>query len=157
VGDRTHHYEVEVEWTGDQGQGTASFRGYRRDHRIGSAGKPDIAGSSDPAFNGDASRWNPEELLVASISACHKLWYLHLCSVNDVVVTGYLDRCQGWMEERRDGSGLFTRVVLHPRVTIAPGSDAATAKELHHKAHEMCFIANSVNFPVTCEPEMVTG
>src|SRR5262249_17274126 len=103
-------------------------------------------------FRGDASRYNPEDLLVASLSTCHMLWYLHLCAGARVVVTEYTDDAMGRMSERSDGSGRFTEVVLRPRVTIEDGGNVALAIKLHTRAHEMCFIANSVNFPVRCEP-----
>ena len=152
---RTHRYQVVVEWTGNTGTGTSTYKGYERRHEI-SAGtqKPPIPGSSDPAFRGDPSRWNPEELLVAALSACHKLWYLHLCALAGVVVTSYIDHAEGEMEEAADGSGRFRRVTLRPEVTIASGSDAAKARELHAEAHAKCFISNSVNFPVGHEPEI---
>ncbi len=82
---KSHRFSVTVEWTGNRGSGTANYRAYSRDHEIGWAGKPVVPGSSDPAFRGDAGRYNPEELLIASLSACHMLWYLHLCAVNDVL------------------------------------------------------------------------
>ena len=147
-----HHYETAVRWTGNKGTGTSAYRAYSRDHEIVSNGKPTIPASSDPAFNGDASRYNPEELLVASLSACHMLWYLHLCAVNKVVVLDYEDRAGGIMEETDDGGGRFLEVTLRPSITVTPESDLETAKRLHHDAHEKCFIANSVNFPVGCEP-----
>jgi len=152
---KEHRYAVAVEWTGNTGAGTAGYRAYERSHEISTpdAPKPSIPGSSDPAFRGDRARWNPEELLVASLSACHKLWYLHLCSTAGVVVTDYVDRAEGWMVEE-DGGGRFRRVVLRPTVTIAAGSDAERARELHHEAHRLCYIANSVNFPVEHEPEI---
>ena len=155
---KKHRYTVTVEWTGNRGSGTSDYRSYDRSYGI-SAGerKADIAGSSDPAFRGDPARWNPEELLVASVSACHKLWYLHLCALAGVVVTGYIDRAEGIMEETADGSGRFVRVTLRPEITLAAGSDQAKARELHEPAHEKCFIANSVNFPVDCEPVIRTG
>jgi organic hydroperoxide reductase OsmC/OhrA len=152
---KKHHYGVTVKWTGNTGTGTSGYRNYERRHEI-SAGteKPPILGSSDPAFRGDASRWNPEDLLVASLSACHKLWYLHLCSEAGVVVVSYIDNAEGTMEETPDGSGHFERVVLRPQVKVMPGSDIAKARALHHAAHEKCFLANSVNFPVQHEPEI---
>jgi len=152
---KMHRYAVNLTWTGNTGTGTSSYRGYSRSFEI-SAGtrKPAIPGSSDPAFRGDPERWNPEELLVASISACHKLWYLHLCAMAGIVVTTYADSAEGEMEEAADGSGRFVRVVLRPRITIAAGSDAAKARALHADAHKMCFIANSVNFHVEHEPEI---
>src|SRR6204780_1402776 len=132
---KTHHYKVSVEWTGDTGTGTSGYRNYERRHEI-SAGtkKPAIAGSSDPNFRGDAARWNPEELLVASLSACHKLWYLHLCSDAGIVVTSYMDHAEGVMEETADGSGRFVRVILRPEVSLPPDSDFKKARELHHAA-----------------------
>jgi organic hydroperoxide reductase OsmC/OhrA len=145
-----HHYHVAVEWTGNRGSGTSGYRDYTRDHVVTAGAKPPIAGSSDPAFLGDPARWNPEELLLASASACHKLWYLHLCADAGIIVTAYLDHADGTMS---DGAhGRFTGIVLRPRVTIAPGADRELAERLHHAAHEKCYIANSVNFPITCAP-----
>jgi organic hydroperoxide reductase OsmC/OhrA len=114
-----------------------------------------IPGSSDPAFRGDAARWNPEELLVAALSACHKLSYLHLCAVAGVVVVAYVDQAEGVMEETADGAGSFQQVILRPKVTVAAGSDMVKARELHDAAHAKCFIARSVNFPVQHEPEIL--
>ena len=152
---KIHRYAVTVEWTGNTGAGTSDYRSYRRSYEI-SAGerKPRIPGSSDPAFRGDPARWNPEELLVAALSACHQLWYLHLCAEAGIVVTDYLDRAEGVMEETDDGSGRFRRVVLRPTVTVAAGSDMTKALELHKLAYGKCFIANSVNFAVEHEPEI---
>src|SRR5262249_3013765 len=144
----------QVSWTGNDGQGTRTYQGYRRDHVVSAAGKPEIPGSSDPSFRGDAARYNPEELLVASLSTCHMLWYLHLCAVNPVTVAEYQDDAAGVMEENPDGSWRFARVVLHPRVKISPESDAARARDLPHDAHRYCFIAKSMNFPVEAEPEI---
>jgi organic hydroperoxide reductase OsmC/OhrA len=134
------------------GTGTSGYRDYRRSHDISGAGKETINGSSDPLFRGDAKRWNPEELLVASLSACHQLWYLHLCADAGVVVEAYEDEAQGVMEEAEDGGGRFVEVILRPRVRIAWGSDKTRALSLHLQAHAKCFIARSVNFPVRCEP-----
>jgi len=153
---REHHYAVTVQWTGSKGTGTSGYRDYERAHEIAAEGKPAIAASSDPAFRGDRMRWNPEELLLAALSSCHQLAYLHLCVVAGIVVTEYVDHAEGWMRETPDGGGHFTRVMLRPRVTIAAG-DAAKAKELHHEAHGLCFIARSVNFPVENEPEVLAG
>jgi organic hydroperoxide reductase OsmC/OhrA len=147
-----HSYEVRVTWTGDLGTGTSGYRGYARAHEIEAAGKPPIPGSSDPAFRGDPARYNPEELLVASLSTCHMLWFLHLAAEAGVVVTGYRDDAGGTMLETPDGGGRFTEVVLRPAVTVRGDADPAAADALHHRAHELCFIARSVNFPVRCEP-----
>src|SRR5215510_142107 len=152
---KTHHYALTVTWTGNTGTGTSGYREYERRHEISaSAQKPPIPGSSDPAFRGDPTRWNPEELLVAALSACHKLWYLHLCAEAGVIVTAYFDHADGVMEETADGSGRFLSVTLRPRVKIASGSDLAKARALHDTAHQKCFIANSVNFPVHHEAEI---
>ena len=151
---RSHRYEARVEWTGNTGAGTAAYRAYERSHQITAGGKPPIPGSSDAAFRGDAERWNPEDLLVAALSACHQLSYLHLCADAKIVVTAYEDHADGVMVEDGAGGGRFERVTLRPVVTVAPGSDVERARELHHTAHERCFIASSVNFPVTHDPEI---
>ena len=154
---REHRYRTTTVWTGSLGVGTTDYRSYSREHVVRVVGKPDIAGSSDPAFRGDPARHNPEDLFVASLSACHMLWYLHLAAVSGVVVTAYEDDAEGVLAEGPEGGGRFTSVALRPRVTIAPDSDAAKARDLHAQAHRFCFIANSVNCPVTCEPEITTG
>jgi organic hydroperoxide reductase OsmC/OhrA len=145
---KQHNYKIQVEWTGNQGQGTKTYGGYKRDHTITSTGKPTLLGSSDPSFRGDPARYNPEELLVASLSSCHMLSYLHLCAVNKIVVMEYQDDATGVMNEDGKGSAAFVGVTLHPRVTIEADSDEAKALALHEEAHHNCFIANSVNFPV---------
>jgi organic hydroperoxide reductase OsmC/OhrA len=154
-----HLYGVKVTWTGNLGAGTAGYAGYSRDHVIEAPGKPAISGSSDPAFRGDVARWNPEELLLASLSACHKLWYLGLCAQAGIAVLAYEDVAEGVMREQADGAGQFTAVTLQPTVTIAAGADAAMACALHERAHEMCFIARSVKFLVDVVPtiEMAAG
>lgn len=155
MADKTYRYAVKVIWTGNIGTGTETYRGYARAHDIAADGKPTIAGSSDPAFRGDPARWNPEELLVASLSACHKLWFLGLCAQAGIVVTAYEDAAEGEMTEEPDGAGQFTSVILRPHVTISATSDEAQAMALHHQAHAMCFIARSVNFPVTTIPTII--
>jgi organic hydroperoxide reductase OsmC/OhrA len=154
---RQHRYSVTVAWRGNRGTGTSAYGAYARDHEITADGKPPIAGSSDPAFLGDRARWNPEELLVAAVSSCHQLWYLHLAAEAGIVVADYIDYAEGVMQEDADGSGRFIRVVLRPAVTLAAGGDVARAHVLHHTAHEKCFIANSVNFPVVCESNIVVA
>jgi organic hydroperoxide reductase OsmC/OhrA len=150
-----HHYKTTTTWVGNRGQGTANYRAYDRNHNIAVEGRPDILCSSDPAFRGDTSRHNPEVLLVASLSGCHMLWYLHLCVDNNIVVTEYTDEATGTMEENKDGSGQFVEVTLNPRVTVADKSMIEKANELHHKANQMCFIARSVKFPVHHKPVAV--
>ena len=151
---KQHLYAVGVRWTGNTGEGTSGYRSYKRDHEIQAAGKPPIPASSDPAFRGDASRYNPEELLVASLSACHMLWFLHLCADAGLVVTDYRDDAEGALAETDDGGGHFTQVTLRPAVRFAAGANTESASRLHEKAHRLCFIANSVNFPVLCEPSL---
>ena len=155
--EREHRYRLEVAWTGNQGSGTSGYRAYGRAHEVRAPGKPPLPGSSDSAFRGDSARWNPEEFLVASLSACHMLWYLHLCADAGVVVTDYLDRAEGIMVEPEAGVAKFERVILKPRVTLAPGADHERARTLHHEAHRRCYIANSVNFAVEHAPEFVPG
>ena len=152
---RTHAYAITTTWTGNRGEGTASYRAYGRDHDLDATGRPTLAASSDPAFRGEADRWNPELLLVAALSDCHLLAYLHLCAVNGVVVTGYRDEAIGTMEEV-GGGGRFTEVVLHPIVTVADDSMIERANALHLDAHASCFIASSVNFPVRTEATATT-
>lgn len=154
VDKRAHSYEVAVEWNGNLGSGTSSYAAYSRDHIICSDGKPPLYGSSDPAFRGDATKWNPEELLVASLSACHKLWYLHLCATAGVCVLGYHDVATGRMEEHPEIGGRFTNVILRPKVLVRATDDVNLASELHHEAHRKCFIANSVNFSVEVNPSI---
>jgi organic hydroperoxide reductase OsmC/OhrA len=145
-----HRYTVKISWTGNRGTGTSGYRQYGRDHLIEAGTKPAIPASSDPAFLGDAARWNPEDLLVASASACHQLWYLHLCADAGLVVLAYEDEAQGTMLDTAQ-EGRFTEIVLHPRVTLRAGDDLELAQHLHHAAHEKCYVANSVNFPIRCE------
>jgi organic hydroperoxide reductase OsmC/OhrA len=149
---KSHHYKIAVVWSADGSEGTKNYRAYSRNHTISADGKPAILASSDPPFRGDASRYNPEELLVASLSACHMLWYLHPCAVSGVTVLHYDDAAVGTVEENADGSGRFSRVELHPAVTISRESDPHEAQSLHERAHELCFIARSVNFPVVVAP-----
>jgi organic hydroperoxide reductase OsmC/OhrA len=149
---KTHSYDVRVAWTGNTGVGTAGYADYRRDTVTTAGDKDGLLGSSDPNFRGDPARWNPEELLLTSLSQCHLLWYLDLVARAGVVVTDYVDESSATMVLNSDGSGQFQRVVLRPSVTITDPDDRSRALELHSRAHEMCFIARSVNFPVDCEP-----
>ncbi len=151
-----HDYQLTVKWTGNTGTGTSNYKAYERSHTIITDNKPDISGSSDPAFRGDKTKHNPEELLLASLSSCHLLWFLHLCAEAGVVVTDYVDNATGIMVETADGGGRFTEVTLNPIVTVAKESMIETANKLHKKANELCFIANSVNFPVHHKPTCIT-
>jgi organic hydroperoxide reductase OsmC/OhrA len=143
-----HNYALTLKWTGNKGEGTSTYRAYERSHSILIDNKMEILASSDPAFRGDKTKHNPEELLVASLSSCHLLSYLHVCVMAGVVVVDYVDHATGTMVETADGGGHFTEVTLHPVVTVAESSMKEKANELHKKASELCFIAHSVNFPV---------
>jgi organic hydroperoxide reductase OsmC/OhrA len=151
---KEHHYSLQLSWTGNRGRGTSGYRDYDRSHEIRIKGKPLLKGSADPAFLGDPSLHNPEDLLVASLSACHMLWYLHLCADAGIVVTGYEDNASGTMVQK-GGEAQFSSVVLKPKVTIKAGGDREKAEQLHERANALCFIARSVNFPVEHEVEIV--
>jgi organic hydroperoxide reductase OsmC/OhrA len=151
-----HHYKTTVTWIGNLGKGTSDYRSYERNHVINAEGKPTIPASSDPSFRGDRTRYNPEELLVSSLSSCHMLWYLHLCSVAGIVVVDYTDEATGTMVETADGGGYFKEVTLYPKVVVSDESMIEKANALHHDANKMCFVANSVNFPVLHNPSCNT-
>ncbi|MDM1442707.1 OsmC family protein [Myroides odoratimimus] len=152
---KTHNYRATIEWTDNKGTGTDNYKSYERDHTITIEHKPAILGSSDPAFRGDKTRHNPEDMFISSLSSCHMLWYLHFCSVNNIIVVAYTDHVTGVMIEEVDGKGKFTEVTLHPTVVVANKDMVEKAKELHHKANEYCFIANSVNFPIKHNPTIL--
>lgn len=151
---KLHHYQLQLKWTGNQGKGTSNYRAYSRDHEFHFPEKGIvIPGSSDPAFRGDPTRYNPEELLVASLASCHMLWFLHLSSEAGVVVLGYTDQPTGQMQESAEEGGYFVKVTLHPKVQVAEQGMIEKVDALHHHANKLCFIANSVNFPVGHEGE----
>lgn len=154
---KQHHYYLTTEWTGNRGTGTSDYRAYDRSHTIQSENKISLECSSDVAFRGDPSKYNPEDLLVASISSCHMLWYLHLCADAGIVVTSYIDRAEGNMVETPQGGGHFTEVTLNPVVTITASEMIPKAEALHKKAHELCFISNSVNFEVRLKVSVCTS
>lgn len=151
-----HRYELDLTWTGNRGGGTTGYREYARDVTLEAAGKPVLEGSADPTFRGDASRWNPEELLVAALSQCHLLSYLHMAVTHGVVVTSYADHPVGTMAQEGVG-GHFTRVLLRPQVTIADPAQVELATRIHADAGRACFIASSVNFPVDHEAVVRAG
>lgn len=152
---KTHHYELTVTWTGNTGTGTSGYQAFERSHDVSRIGKPTIAGSADPSFRGAPERWNPEELLVASLSQCHMLWYLVLCAKEGIIVTTYFDDATGTLVETPDGGGHFEEVSLHPHVTISTPEKLDRAIALHERAHDLCYVANSVNFAVHTEPTVV--
>lgn len=149
-----HQYRTHLTWDGNRGDGTATYAGYGREHRILIDGKPELHATADAAFRGDAAKHNPEDLLVAALSSCHMLSYLALCAREKLQVVAYEDDAHGTMQEDGKGGGRFVEVVLHPVVTLARAEDAARATELHERAHALCFIANSCNFPVRHQPEV---
>lgn len=152
MGQKTHHYQLTATWTGNQGEGTRHVRRYSRSHTVSIPGKPDQLLTTDNPAVGDPTRLNPEDLLVTAISSCHLLSYLYVCALEGVVIEAYSDHATGIMVENETGGGQFESVTLHPVCVVADESMLQRATELHHKAHELCYIANSVNFPVTCEP-----
>ncbi len=155
--ERLHSYKTLVEWTGNKGNGTAGYTSYERSHVVKVEGKQELHCSSDPAFRGDDSLYNPEELFISSIASCHMLWYLHLCATAGVIVISYSDNATGIMIEENDGSGRFTSVTLTPNVTVQNKEMIAPALRLHETAHKHCFIANSCNFPIHHQPECIAA
>lgn len=149
---REHHYKANIVWTGNTGYGTKDYLSYDRSYLVKIENKSDLHCSSDPAFRGDKTKYNPEELLLASLSSCHMLWYLHLCSDAGVVVKSYSDKATGIMNETSTGAGQFESVTLNPLVIITDASKMDFAISLHKKANELCFIANSVNFKIYHSP-----
>lgn len=150
---KQHHYNAQITWTGNTGTGTSGYTQYKRDFTASVEGKPDLECCSDPAFRGDPSRYNPEDMLLCSLSSCHMLWYLHLCADNGIVVSAYIDKASGVMEEIPGGGGRFKEVNLYPVVEIGDAAQIALADKLHEAAGEKCFIAQSCNFPVKVHPQ----
>ena len=148
---REHRYALRSVWTGNRGTGTSGYRDYDRTVTVAVDGKAVLEASADKPFRGDPARWNPEVLLLAALSECHLLSFLHVAVTHGVVVTGYTDTPQGWLEQEGIG-GRFTRVLLRPRVTLADPGQAHLLPQLHAEAGAACFIAASVNFPVEVEP-----
>lgn len=149
---KQHHYKLTTQWSGNKGTGTSSYTDYERSHSLLIENKPEILCSSDTAFRGDAKMHNPEDFLLASLSSCHMLWYLHLCADVGVIVVDYTDHATGILTQSPNGSGKFTEVTLNPIVTVTENSMVEQAIALHQKANEFCFLANSVNFPVYHQP-----
>ena len=129
---------------------------YSRAHRIafdptvrldGHAAKENIPPGAPHAKGAD-----PEQLFVASLSACHMLWFVSLASTMKLVVNRYVDNAEGVLEKNSEGRMAMTRVTLRPAVEFAAPPSPAVLAKLHHKAHEKCFIANSVRTQVIVEP-----
>lgn len=148
-----HDYGSRIVWTGNTGVGTADYKAYARTWDVAVPGKPVIPCSNDPLLGGDPGKMNPEDLLLSALSACHMLWYLHYAADAGIVVLAYEDSPVGRGEVGRGGAGRFVSAELRPVVTVKAGADLAVAEAIHHRIHEVCFIARSVNFPVSYAPE----
>jgi organic hydroperoxide reductase OsmC/OhrA len=151
-----HLYEIEVKWTGNKGEGTKDYRSYERSHVISGVGKPDLLGSSDPLFRGDPTKYNPEELLLASLSSCHMLWFLHICADKKINVIEYVDNPKALMVIDPSGKGFFKEATLHPSIVITDRARFDEIEKIHETAHQKCFIANSINFKVLIKPKVTS-
>ena len=145
---KTHEYAARLVWSNRSGAGTADYAGYDREYRVLVSGKPELTGSADAMFRGEASKHNPEDLFLVAISSCHMLSYLALCARNGVRVTAYEDDVRGTLALTPDGGGKFEIVTLRPRVTVADADTTDKAMQLHETAHQVCFIANSCSVPI---------
>lgn len=152
---KEHAYPARIVWTGNRGEGTRHYKGYERTWDLALEGKPVVSCSNDPVLGGDPSKYNPEDLLIASVASCHMLWYLHLCSNAGITVLSYEDNPVGNGVMHPNASGNFTSATLHPKITVAAGDDLEKARAIHGDVHKYCFIARSVNFPISFEPEIV--
>lgn len=148
-----HSYTSRVIWTGNSGQGTAHYHAYARTWDVAVPGKAPIHCSNDPLLGGDPGKMNPEDLLLSALSACHMLWYLHYASEVGITVVSYEDTPIGVGEVGKGGAGRFVSAELNPVIVVKPGADLAKAEAIHHRIHEVCFVARSVNFPITCAAE----
>jgi organic hydroperoxide reductase OsmC/OhrA len=154
---RTHSYALTLTWTGNTGTGTSAYGAFDRSSSVTAGDKAPLLASADPAFRGAPERWNPEELLIASLAQCHMLWYLVLCAKEGIVVTDYIDHASGTLVETSDGGGHFEEVMLRPQVTVTAADRIERAIALHERAHDLCFVAQSVNFAVRAEPTVVSN
>lgn len=150
-----HSYSSHISWTGNLGKGTSGYRSYARTWDISVAGKETIHCSNDPILGGDPCKMNPEDLLISSLSACHMLWYLHLASDAGITVMDYEDSPVAKGEVLKNGAGRFISAILKPKITVVADTDINAATAIHHEIHKVCFIARSVNFPVSYEPEFI--
>ena len=148
----THAYTSHIVWTGNRGTGTQTYKGYDRTWDIAVPGKPVVHCSNDPLLGGDRTKLNPEDLLLSALSACHMLWYLHLAAEAAIEVTAYQDEPVGFGETDAQGAGRFLSAVLRPHVSLRHGANLAEARRLHARIPGLCFVARSVNFPVSHEP-----
>ena len=149
---KQHNYSLNIKWTGNKGEGTTRYDAYDRSYIISGENKVEILGSADAPFRGDITKYNPEDLLLASLSSCHMLWYFHLCADAGIIVTEYIDNPTGILVQNETGSGSFSEVSLNPTDIVSDNSMIEKANQLHEKANQFCFIANSVNFKVKHNP-----
>ncbi len=152
---KRHEYSACIKWTGNTGEGTATYNSYKRSWQLATSGKPLVECSNDPVLGGDPARHNPEDMLVASIASCHMLWYLHLCAVAGITVTSYKDIPLAIGEMEASGAGRFKSITLRPQIVITATSNIEKARAIHNDVHQYCFIARSINFPVEIEPGIV--
>ncbi len=139
-----HLFKAALNWSKDNGK---SIR-YTKNHTISFEGKEALTISAAKAFKGDPSLHNPEDLLLSSLMSCHMMSYLYICAQHQIEVIDYQDQAIATLETNENGSGRFIEVRLNPQVTISNGEQIALANTLHHQAHQLCFIANSCNFPI---------
>src|SRR5680860_79571 len=151
---KQHTYTSKIIWTGNSGTGNSTYHGYERTWDLAIDGKMPVSCSNDPLLGGDKSKYNPEDLLLSALSSCHMLWYLHLCIDAGVVVLSYEDQPQATGELESGGKGRFLSATLKPKIVISDGSNLEKARLIHGDVDQYCFIARSVNFPVTCEPQI---
>ncbi|PXY45043.1 OsmC family protein [Flavobacterium hydrophilum] len=143
-----HIFKAAINWNSKQNQEQSERKFYSKSHKILIEGKPVLNVSAAKAFKGDPELYNPEDLLLSSLVSCHMMSYLYVCSQNGIEVLEYSDHAEAILEVASDGSGRFTEVRLHPNVVIANADKVQEALDLHTKANQLCFIANSCNFPV---------
>ena len=153
---RPHRFAARLRWVGPERGATTSYKTYSREYVVEADGKPALRGSADPHFLGDGALYNPEDLLVAALSACHLLSYLAECARAGIAVVSYEDDASGEMT-LIDGVMRFREVMLRPKVVVADAARIDEANALHERAHAVCFIANSVNFPVLHEAAVTAG
>lgn len=147
-----HSYTLDLKWNGNKNDDP---RTYDRSFILSANGKTEIMGSADSFSRGDAKRWNPEEMLLASLSSCHMLWYLYLCSTSKIIVTSYQDHPTGILNIDPNGISRFIEATLNPQIVIADSTRHEEALSLQQQAHDKCYIVNSVNFEVKVKPQVI--
>ncbi|OXB02804.1 OsmC family protein [Flavobacterium pectinovorum] len=146
-----HLFKAELNWASSPNPEQSASKFYSKSHKIVIEGKPVLNVSAAKAFKGDPELYNPEDLLLSSLVSCHMMSYLYVCSQNGIEILEYSDNAEATLEVNPDGSGRFVEVLLNPKVKISNQDKIDLAIELHTKANQLCFIANSCNFPVLHE------